>query len=381
MKNSFESLSPGAQHFLRSLLETTTNSHTDRDRLRPSPVDEDDDPEFGARISASLRELNSVMDEILGVSPEEKTKPSSVTLHDDGFSGFADPDPSPEDNLSFLVHNRTDLPGLSATAEELDANLPSTLLPFDFPDAEINNAVTWTQHHQQDDHNPSAKELLSPFDLDHMNNGNGSYFLECGNGVVPEEAGDILAADVFVVGQAGTETDSAYNSSPSASPSSKPHSPRLDGSSPLRKNGRNSFDDGKRKKVPSKPASSANRISNNVRRVSTTSSTTSEPRTNQYRGMSQRDAHNAMERERRVQLRENFEALRAEVPSLRDADKAATLQILREATAYIKRIRDEEKQLLEEKAQLIAINDSLRKKATVVHDDDSDVPPLLAPPS
>jgi hypothetical protein len=101
-----------------------------------------------------------------------------------------------------------------------------------------------------------------------------------------------------------------------------------------------------------------------------------------FRGMTQRDAHNAMERERRVQLRENFEALRSEVPTLHDTDKAATLQILREATTFIQRMREEEKQLMDEKAQLIAVNEALRKQATLIHDDDdSDVPPLFAPPS
>jgi hypothetical protein len=101
----------------------------------------------------------------------------------------------------------------------------------------------------------------------------------------------------------------------------------------------------------------------------------------QYRGMTMRDAHNAMERERRVQLRENFEALRLEVPNLKEADKAATLQILREATTFIQRLRDEERRFMDEKQRLKSLNDALRGQATVLHDaDDSDVPPLLAPP-
>lgn len=102
----------------------------------------------------------------------------------------------------------------------------------------------------------------------------------------------------------------------------------------------------------------------------------------QYRGMSMRDAHNAMERERRVQLRENFEALRQEVPNLRDSEKAATLQILREATTFIQRLRDEERRLLEEKEQLRSVNDNLRRNARLVpaSDDNKDVPPLYAPP-
>ena len=48
----------------------------------------------------------------------------------------------------------------------------------------------------------------------------------------------------------------------------------------------------------------------------------------------------------------------------------------------MERERDEEKRLVEEKAQLLALNESLRQNATLLHDDgDSDVPPLLAPPS
>ena len=72
----------------------------------------------------------------------------------------------------------------------------------------------------------------------------------------------------------------------------------------------------------------------------------------------QRTAHNAMERERRVNLRRCFDSLRAVVPRLHDS-KAPALHVLNEATQYVLSLRAEEIELASAKARLIKENSTL----------------------
>jgi hypothetical protein len=73
----------------------------------------------------------------------------------------------------------------------------------------------------------------------------------------------------------------------------------------------------------------------------------------------QRTAHNAMERERRVNLRKCFESLRLTIPGLRDS-KAASLQVLNEACKFIQDLHKEEVALLAAKAALAQEQQQLR---------------------
>jgi hypothetical protein len=77
----------------------------------------------------------------------------------------------------------------------------------------------------------------------------------------------------------------------------------------------------------------------------------------------QRAAHNAMERERRVNLRRCFDDLRTVVPRLRDA-KAPSLQILKEAGLFIQTLREEEAELVAMKAALIQQNNAIRTQVS-----------------
>jgi hypothetical protein len=73
----------------------------------------------------------------------------------------------------------------------------------------------------------------------------------------------------------------------------------------------------------------------------------------------QRTAHNAMERERRVNLRRCFDSLRAVIPRMTDS-KAPSLQVLNAACVFIKALKDEEADFVARKAALVQQNLSLR---------------------
>ncbi len=78
-------------------------------------------------------------------------------------------------------------------------------------------------------------------------------------------------------------------------------------------------------------------------------------------GMSTRDAHNAMERERRVGLRSSFDRLRVEIPRIQ-ASRAPSLQVLQEAATYIKDLREEDARMQSEISQLRLANTALRDR-------------------
>jgi len=71
-----------------------------------------------------------------------------------------------------------------------------------------------------------------------------------------------------------------------------------------------------------------------------------------YGGLTSRAAHNAMERDRRISLRDSYEALRLQVPALAHVTKASSLQILQGAARCVRRLVQEEQQLLRDIATL-----------------------------
>jgi len=79
-----------------------------------------------------------------------------------------------------------------------------------------------------------------------------------------------------------------------------------------------------------------------------------------------RDQHNSMERQRRVDLRRNFDALKAEVPDLRDADKASKLVILKRATSYVASMAGAEAELKRERDREAARNVALARRLSVL---------------
>lgn len=100
----------------------------------------------------------------------------------------------------------------------------------------------------------------------------------------------------------------------------------------------------------------------------------------QYVGMSTRDAHNAMERERRVGLRSSFDRLRQEIPRLQ-AGRAPSLQILQEAANYIKSLRDEDARIEAEVKHLRMMNTAMRERMNLPVDpipEASETTPLAA---
>lgn len=55
-----------------------------------------------------------------------------------------------------------------------------------------------------------------------------------------------------------------------------------------------------------------------------------------------RNLHNNMERQRRIGLKNLFEELKYQIPSLKDKERAPKVNILREAAAYCTKLRREE---------------------------------------
>lgn len=65
-----------------------------------------------------------------------------------------------------------------------------------------------------------------------------------------------------------------------------------------------------------------------------------------------RRTHNVLERQRRNELKMSFLALRDEIPALANNDKAAKVLILKKATEFIAKIREDERRLLRMKDEL-----------------------------
>lgn len=75
-----------------------------------------------------------------------------------------------------------------------------------------------------------------------------------------------------------------------------------------------------------------------------------------------RDLHNSMERQRRVDLRNNFEQLKEVVPELREAEKASKLNILNKSADYCRTLGSLEQKLIREKERESARQVLLRRK-------------------
>ena len=65
-----------------------------------------------------------------------------------------------------------------------------------------------------------------------------------------------------------------------------------------------------------------------------------------------RNLHNDMERQRRIGLKNLFEALKKQIPSIKDKERAPKVNILREAAKLCEALTREDQQLLEQKAKL-----------------------------
>ncbi|XP_040565093.1 uncharacterized protein [Lepeophtheirus salmonis] len=75
-----------------------------------------------------------------------------------------------------------------------------------------------------------------------------------------------------------------------------------------------------------------------------------------------RDLHNSMERQRRVDLRNNFDQLKVVVPELKDAEKASKLNILNKSAEYCKYLTSTDIRLRKEKEQLMNRNAALTQR-------------------
>lgn len=75
-----------------------------------------------------------------------------------------------------------------------------------------------------------------------------------------------------------------------------------------------------------------------------------------------RDLHNSMERQRRVDLKNNFDHVKDLVPELRDIEKASKLTILDKSAEYCKFLTSNESVLITQKDQEIQRNNLFKKK-------------------
>lgn len=78
-----------------------------------------------------------------------------------------------------------------------------------------------------------------------------------------------------------------------------------------------------------------------------------------------RNLHNNMERQRRIGLKNLFEELKKEIPSLKDKERAPKVNILREASTYCSKLKQDDDlrtELLNKQAKLIKKMKSLRNQ-------------------
>ncbi|XP_073831235.1 bHLH transcription factor Myc [Musca autumnalis] len=77
-----------------------------------------------------------------------------------------------------------------------------------------------------------------------------------------------------------------------------------------------------------------------------------------------RNLHNDMERQRRIGLKNLFEALKKQIPSIKDKERAPKVNILREAAKLCEALTKEDQQLCELKAKL---KDEMRRKQELLN--------------
>jgi hypothetical protein len=101
----------------------------------------------------------------------------------------------------------------------------------------------------------------------------------------------------------------------------------------------------------------ANSNSNNLRRSRFGGHMTNEQKCKEIR-----DLHNSMERQRRVDLRNNFDQLKDVVPDLVDVEKASKLTILNKAADYCRMLVAQEEKLRREREKELARGQLLKRK-------------------
>lgn len=99
---------------------------------------------------------------------------------------------------------------------------------------------------------------------------------------------------------------------------------------------------------------------------SSSGSARSSPNNQEQKCREIRDLHNSMERQRRVDLRKNFDQLKAVVPELADSEKASKLNILNKASDYCKLLSTLDTKLRKDVDKEAARNALLRKKLSAL---------------
>lgn len=145
------------------------------------------------------------------------------------------------------------------------------------------------------------------------------------------------------------EPVSILSNSPKMSSASAPASPSKSHSSSLRNSSHHNI--------------KSSRSSNNS---SSSSSARSSPNNQEQKCREIRDLHNSMERQRRVDLRKNFDQLKSVVPELADTEKASKLNILNKASDYCKLLSTLDTKLRKDVDKESARNALLRKKLSAL---------------
>ena len=96
------------------------------------------------------------------------------------------------------------------------------------------------------------------------------------------------------------------------------------------------------------------------------SSTRNSPSSQEQKCREIRDLHNSMERQRRVDLRKNFDQLKSVVPELADTEKASKLNILNKASDYCRLLGNLDAKLRKDVDKESARNALLRKKLAAI---------------
>ena len=118
----------------------------------------------------------------------------------------------------------------------------------------------------------------------------------------------------------------------------------------------------KSSRTSSGSSSSSSSNSNN----SSSHSTRSSPSSQEQKCREIRDLHNSMERQRRVDLRKNFDQLKSVVPELADTEKASKLNILNKASDYCRLLGSLDTKLRKDVDKESTRNALLRKKLQAI---------------
>lgn len=110
------------------------------------------------------------------------------------------------------------------------------------------------------------------------------------------------------------------------------------------------------------PVSVAPAASRPAKRSRTSPSADSSSESPEAKNREIRDLHNSMERQRRVDLRMNFDFLKVEVPELADLEKASKLTILNKASEYCRNLTARDLKLRRDRDRELQRNALLRKK-------------------